>query len=50
MKTFKLSIEQIAQMDLVQIYAIVEGYKRLDQSSQRFSLDEEVWDVLRRLR
>ncbi|MCS7264727.1 MAG: hypothetical protein NZ805_07830 [Armatimonadetes bacterium] len=29
MKTFKLSIEQIAQMDLVQIYAILEGHKRL---------------------
>lgn len=29
MKTFKLTIDQIAQMDLVQIHAILEGHKRL---------------------
>jgi len=37
MKTFHLSIRQIAQMDLVQIYAIVEGYRQM-QGSQSKSL------------
>jgi len=37
MKTFHLSISQIAQMDLVQIYAIVEGYRQM-QGSQSKSL------------
>jgi len=37
MKTFHLSIEQIAQMDLVQIYAIVEGYRQM-QGTQTKSL------------
>jgi len=37
MKTFHLSIGQIAQMDLVQIYAIVEGYQQM-QGTQTKSM------------
>jgi hypothetical protein len=37
MKTFHLSIGQIAQMDLVQIYAITEGYRQM-QGMQSKSL------------
>jgi hypothetical protein len=37
MKTFHLSIGQIAQMDLVQIYAITEGYRQM-QGTQTKSL------------
>jgi hypothetical protein len=37
MKTFHLSIGQIAQMDLVQIYAITEGYRQI-QGTQSKSL------------
>jgi hypothetical protein len=37
MKTFHLSIGQIAQMDLVQIYAITEGYRQM-QGTQATSL------------
>jgi predicted enzyme related to lactoylglutathione lyase len=37
MKTFQLSISQIAQMDLVQIYAITEGYRQM-QGMQSKSL------------
>jgi hypothetical protein len=39
MKTFHLSIGQIAQMDLVQIYAITEGYRQM-QGTQTKSLAE----------
>jgi hypothetical protein len=37
MKTFHLSIGQIAQMDLVQIYAITAGYRQM-QGTQTKSL------------
>lgn len=39
MKTFKMSIDQIAQMDLVQIHAIVEGHRRL-YGQKSVDLDE----------
>jgi hypothetical protein len=48
MKTFHLSIGQIAQMDLVQIYALVEGYMALSQGGTKTS--DEIWEAIQRLR
>jgi len=48
MRTFHLSIGQIAQMDLVQIYAIVEGYMALSQGGTK--TPDEIWEEIQRLR
>jgi uncharacterized membrane protein len=43
MKTFHLSIGQIAQMDLVQIYALVEGYLGLYRGEPLPTEDDSFW-------
>jgi hypothetical protein len=43
MKTFHLSIGQIAQMDLVQIYALVEGYLGLYRGEPLPTEDDAFW-------